>query len=181
MRHRSISRWLIAGLLSLAGWTGGAAVWAQSFSEPKVKAGFIYNFIKFSQWPQAREGERATVVICTPSTHALDGHYRALNGRVVDGRTIEVRMQAPASDWRQCQMVFFDESDSGRLAASLRSLGNAPVLTVGDSPDFVQSGGMIGLRRDDSRVRFDINLGAAQRAGLTLNSQMTILAGEVLR
>lgn len=181
MGHRCPSRWLIAWLLLLTGWTGSGGLWAQTVSESMVKAGFIYNFIKFSQWPQTREGERPTLVICTPGTRTLDGHYLALNGRAVDGRRIEVRMQTPASDWRQCQMVFFEDADDSRLAASLGSLGNAPVLTVGDSPNFVQSGGMIGLRRDDSRVRFDINLGAAQRAGITLNSQMTKLAGEVVR
>ena len=60
-------------------------------------------------------------------------------------------------------------------------MGNLPVLTVGDQNGFVQAGGMIGLRVEDSRVRFDVNLAAAQRAGLTLNSQMLKLAGQVLK
>ena len=55
------------------------------------------------------------------------------------------------------------------------------MLTLGDIPEFAQSGGMIGLKIEDSRVRFDVNLGAAQRAGLTLNSQMLKLAGQVVR
>jgi hypothetical protein len=62
-----------------------------------------------------------------------------------------------------------------------RTLGSLPVLTVGDVSEFAQAGGMIGMRIEDNRVRFDVNLAAAQRAGLTLNSQMLKLAGQVLR
>lgn len=182
MHHRRSSRWLLTGLLALIGCASGATgARAQSFSEPMVKAGFLYNFIKFAQWPQLRDGDRSPVVICTPGLQPLDGQYQALHGRSVGARTIEVRAQVPAGDWRQCQMVYFTEADTGRLVTSLRSLGDTPVLTVGDTPDFVKSGGMIGLRLDDNRVRFDVNLGAAQRAGITLSSQMTKLAGQVLR
>ena len=55
------------------------------------------------------------------------------------------------------------------------------MLSVGDATNFVKSGGMIGLSMQDSRVKFDVNLGSAQRAGLQLNSQMLKLAGEVLK
>ena len=57
----------------------------------------------------------------------------------------------------------------------------ATVLTISDQAGFVQAGGMIGLRVEDNRVRFDVNLLAAQRAGLTMSSQMLKLAGQVLR
>ena len=97
-------------------------------------------------------------------------------------RSIEVRVQVPASEWKNCQVLFF--SGLGYAAGSMstiRSLGNAPVLTIADVPGFVQVNGMIGMRLDDNRVRFDVHLGAAQRAGLQLNSQMVQLAGKVLR
>jgi hypothetical protein len=55
------------------------------------------------------------------------------------------------------------------------------VLTLGDLPGFVDAGGMIGLRVEASRVRFDVNLSTAQAAGLVLNSQMLKLAGKVLQ
>ena len=90
-------------------------------------------------------------------------------------------LRAAAADWRSCQVLYLADSDASRTESSLRTLGQAPVLTIGDQRDFVQAGGMIGLRVEDNRVRFDVNLGAAQRAGLTLNGQMLKLAGQVLR
>lgn len=97
------------------------------------------------------------------------------------GRALEVVPGAVAAKVRQCDVLFIGEGDADRLDALLRGLGNAPVLTVGDLPGFVQAGGMIGLRIEANRVRFDVNLAAAQRSGLVLNSQMLKLAGKVLQ
>ena len=62
-----------------------------------------------------------------------------------------------------------------------RILGTAPILTIGDLPDYAQNGGMIALRAEGNRLRFDVNLAAVQRAGLVLSGQMVKLAGKVLQ
>ena len=181
MRRFGSNRWLAGGLLALICWAGGEPASAQSVSEQSVKAGFIYNFVKFTQWPSAREGDRSPLQVCTPGSQPLDGQFALLQGRTIGSRSIDIRSNAPASEWRNCQVLFLAETDAHRVESVLRSLGSAPVLALGDVPDFAQSGGMIGLKIEDSRVRFDVNLGAAQRAGLTLNSQMLKLAGHVVR
>jgi hypothetical protein len=174
-------RWLAGGLLALSVWLAHGQAQADPVSEQTVKAGFLYNFVKFTQWPGAREGDRSPIQICTPGAQPLDGQFSSLQGRFIGSRTVEIRNNVAASEWRSCLVLFITESDTNRMESAIRSLGNAPVLTVSDAPDFVQAGGMIGMRIDDSRVRFDVNLGAAQRAGLALNSQMVKLAGQVLR
>jgi hypothetical protein len=176
-------RWLAGGLLALAVWLahGPALAQAQQASEQTVKAGFVYNFVKFTQWPAPRDSERGPLLVCTPGAQPLGGQFALLQGRPIGNRSIEIRTNVPASEWRDCLVLYFAEGDMHRLDTAVRSLGNAPVLTVSDAPDFVQAGGMIGLRIEDSRVRFDVNLGAAQRATLSLNSQMVKLAGQVLR
>jgi hypothetical protein len=52
-------------------------------------------------------------------------------------------------------------------------------LTVSDIPSFTNSGGMIGFELIDNRVRFDVNLAAAEKAGLTLSSQLLKVATDV--
>jgi hypothetical protein len=181
MRKIVSVRWLAGGLLALSVWLAHGLVQAEPISEQTVKAGFLFNFVKFTQWPGTREGDRSPLQICTPGSQPLEGQFALLHGRPIGTRTIEVRNNVPASEWRSCPVLFIAEGDTTRMESAIRSLGNAPVLTVSDAPDFVQAGGMIGMRIDDSRVRFDVNLGAAQRAGLALNSQMVKLAGQVLR
>jgi hypothetical protein len=161
----------------LAGQAGTAM--AQTVSDQAVKAGFVFNFFKFTQWPGLRPDDGRPLRLCTMSEQPIDEELALLQGRKIDAHTVEVRTQVPVNEWHGCHMLFIGAGD--RTEATLRTLGTLPVLTVGDQSGFVQAGGMIALRVEDSRVRFDVNLGAAQRAGLTLNSQMLKLARQVLR
>lgn len=152
---------------------------AQTASEAAVKAGFVYNFIKFTQWASPRDGQ--PLRLCAWAVRPLEGQLERLQGRTVGNRAIDVRTGIPPSDWRQCDALFFGPDDEARqVQLNLRNLG-APVLTLGDAPGFVEAGGMIGLRVEANRIRFDVNLSSAQRAGLALNSQMLQLAGRVLQ
>ena len=67
------------------------------------------------------------------------------------------------------------------MSATLAALGTAPVLTVSDIPDFVKRGGMVQFVLDGNHVRFEINIAAAQRAGLTLSSELLKIARAVRR
>jgi hypothetical protein len=55
------------------------------------------------------------------------------------------------------------------------------VLTVSDIPDFTNSGGMIQFVLLENKVRFQVNLTAAETAGLTLSSQLLKVATSVKR
>lgn len=154
---------------------------AQQADEQAVKAGFIFNFIKFTQWSATQESDSRRLLICTTSDKPLGGQVAKLAGRSVGAKSIEVRSNSGTNESANCDVLFIPASDADRAETYLRSLGNAPVLTIGDFPGFIKAGGMIGLRMQENRLKFDVNLGSAQRAGLQLNSQMLKLAGEVLR
>ncbi len=175
------ARWrrALAALLCLAALLWAPAAPAQALNDTVVKAGFVFNFIKFTQWAGPREG--TPIRLCAPAAQPLDGQLARLQGRTVGSRVLDVRTGVPASDWRQCDVLFLGEEDSDRVPLLAPRVGGSPVLTLGDLPGFVEAGGMIGLRMEASRVRFDVNLGSAQQAGLVLNSQMLKLAGKVLQ
>jgi hypothetical protein len=175
-------------LRTLAGWLALCALWsaaggsgAQTLSEDAVKAGFVFNFLRFTQWPSARDAPPQPLRICTTAARALDGQMALLQGRVLGDRVIEFRSQVGPSDWRSCGLLFVSAGDADRVQTGLQGLAQWPVLTVSDQPGFTQAGGMIGLRTEGGRVRFDVNLATAQRAGLAFNAQMLTLAGQVLR
>ena len=181
LRSRS-RRQLATGLLALLCCALGAApAVAQQASEQAVKAGFIYNFIKFTQWGSSQEGDSRRLMICTTADKPLGGQFAKLAGRTIGARTIETRHSVGTNEWSGCDMLFIAQTDADRADDYLRSLGSAQVLTVGDFTDFAKAGGMIGLYMQNNRVHFDVNLASAQRAGLTLNSQMIKLAGLVVK
>jgi YfiR/HmsC-like len=181
MLRSGSKRWLAGGLLALTACLAAGPTRAQAVSEEAVKAGFVFNFVKFTQWTGEREGENRPLEVCTPGALPLDGHFAVLHGRMIGSRKIVLRAHVAPGEWRSCHVVYLPEAEAGRFESALRSLGSASVLTISDQPGFAQAGGMIGLRIEDQRVRFDVNLQAAQRAGLTLSSQMLKLAGQVLR
>lgn len=75
-----------------------------------------------------------------------------------------------------CHVAFISSTEQGRIRGLLVTLGRLPILTVGDSADFAQAGGIIGLTEADQRIAFTINLAASRQAGLKLSSQLLKLA-----
>lgn len=170
---------LLAGLLLAAALPAGTAR-AERASESAVKAGFVFNFIRYTDWPAAEAAE-GPLKICMLGRAALGGQLLLLQGRQLHNREVAVRLNVRKDEWRQCQVLFLAEEEGEQVDQVLSTVAGAPVLTIGDLPGFAQAGGMIGLRTVDSRVRFDVNLAVSQRSGLRMHSQMLKLAGEVFR
>lgn len=159
----------------------GAAATAQDSlaSVDGVKAGFLFNFAKFTEWPVASAGETAPLRICAVGRNPLDGQLALLQGRRINNRTVEIRLKVPPGDWPACHLLYLASEDGERVDGVLKATAHTPVLTVGDLPGFAQKGGMIELREMDNRMRFEINLAAARQTGLNLSSQMLKLATRV--
>lgn len=157
------------------------AIFAQQSKpqEYQVKAIYLYNFSKFVQWPPAAE-RSDTFAICVigrdPFGAALDS---ALAGEKIDQKTMVARRIADAQEATKCQILFVADSESGRVKQILSALGKSSVLTVSDIPEFSLNGGMIEFVIQENKVRFDVNLTAANKAGLTLSSQLLKVASAV--
>ncbi|MGF1548627.1 MAG: YfiR family protein [Thiotrichales bacterium] len=174
---RSPKRWLLA-LLSIA-LLSSIGARADTLSEDDVKAGFIFNFTKYLEWPDTQAD--SALVVCSTGVQPLSGKLESLQGRVAQGRTIRVRTQVRSNEWRECQVLFIDAEEAPRMDTLLRVVAQFPVLTVSDAPEFVQAGGIIGLKLRAGRIRFDINQASAREAGLKLSSQLLKLAEEVVQ
>ncbi|MBV8819063.1 MAG: YfiR family protein [Acidobacteriaceae bacterium] len=156
-----------------------AAEPAQPELEHKVRAAFLLNFTKFVDWPEDAVGNpEIPFTICVigkdPVGRALDD---VVGGEAVNGRRLVVRRFDEVPARGTCQLAYFDASTKG-IPQMLEQLGSG-VLTVGEGESFVKSGGMIAFLIQARRVRFDINLAAADSAGLRLSSKLLSVAREV--
>lgn len=173
--------WLLWGTVVLVGLMGlGSPAWAEAVegkqaSAESTKAGFVYNFIKYTAWPAGGEPQ-GDVRVCTLRANALQGQLSRLQGLKVGELSVTVVRPSGPEEWGRCQVLYVSSADADRVETVLRFLARKPVLTISDLPDFAQQGGMIELREVDQRIRFEVNLGAAQRAGLALSSPMLKLA-----
>jgi hypothetical protein len=62
------------------------------------------------------------------------------------------------------------------LSEAIQAVRGLPVLTIGETPGFATSGGMINLVLEDNRVRFEVNVKAAKEADLNISSRLLALA-----
>jgi hypothetical protein len=147
-------------------------------TEYEVKAAFIYNFAKYVRWPEASTSETGKpfvigVIGRDPFGQVLDD---AVRGQSLQGRAVSVKRFGKLDEVGDCDLLFISSSEKSNLQRILEVLHKAPVLTIGDMDRFADRGGMINLTTEEKRVRFEINVEAAERAGLKPGSQLLRLA-----
>ena len=143
-----------------------------------VKAAFLLNFAKFTQWP-ADMLRASGIQICVVGSNPFgDNLQRVLAGRKVMGYSLTSRNVAAGENLDACQVVYVPASADA--APLLESLKQRPVLTVGEGEEFNRMGGIIQLFIVDGRLRFSVNNAIARGAGLQLSSQMLGIATGVI-
>lgn len=147
-----------------------------------VKTAFVFNFIRFTEWPPLRVAARdAPLSLCVWNADSqLAESMRSLASRQVDQHPLRVVDIERAEDLGRCHALFVPETaPRGALSGWLRRSESLDVLTVGDGDGFAAGGGMIGLNFDGTKMRFDINEKAVRRSGLKFGSQLYQLGRSV--
>jgi len=158
-----------AAALSLA---PGVRAQSASQREYEIKAAYLYNFIKYVDWPSYGETISIGVLGNDPFGTAL----APLNGKIVKGRRLVTKHLDSVRDAQQCQIIFVSSSEKQRLQEIFESLRSARVLTVGETQGFTDGGGIINFIEENNKVRFEINAEAARRTGLNISSELLKLA-----
>lgn len=149
--------------------------------EYEVKAAFIYNFTKFVDWPDSEPEERSNLGLCILGDDPFGNSMDALAGREVQGRSIEIRYPETLGDARSCQVVYISRSEGSRVSEILSELGESRgILFVSDIPRFAEQGGTIELRVIDNKIRFAVNVAAADSGRIEISSRLLRLAVEVM-
>jgi hypothetical protein len=164
--------------------------------EVEIEAAYLVNFLRYTQWPStqapaAGSNYVVTVVGSQAAADSVRAVCSAANG--IEGRGIEVRWlpqargsrEAPFDSPQDAQaraqlrgshLVFFHRSSGPVHPQVLDDLAGTPVLTVSDTDDFTQQGGMLGLVRSNGRIVFQANTGAIRGSGLLVSAKVLKLA-----
>ena len=142
----------------------------------QVKAVYLINFARFVAWPDKPGMQQDSFTICVlgpdPFGRTLD---TVLAGEKIAGKSAVARRISTPQESIDCRILFVS-SVEGSMNQMVEAASKQGVLTVSDMPHFANRGGMIQFVTDDKRVRFEVNLTAAQRAGLTLSSELLKVA-----
>lgn len=167
--------------LSLWGGLGPIACAGGPMSEYQVKALCLYNFAKYVEWPPTVFSETTAplVIGVVGNDDMADILKAAVKGKAIDGHPIAVQALKPGEDAHKCHILFVSSTESKRLGEILSSIKASPVLTVGEGLPFQQAGGIICLLLRSEKVRFEIDLAAANQARLQISSKLLSLADAV--
>lgn len=146
-------------------------------NEYRVKAAYLYNFAKFVEWPNDLFASPTSPIILgilgdDPFADALD----SIRNKAIGSRRFEIKKIRSIDELRPCHLLFISTSESNRLSTILASLKQSRILTIGDVDGFTQKGGIINLVLVNNTVGFEINIDAANRAGLRINSRLLGIA-----
>lgn len=171
--------------------------------EYQIKAAFLYNFIKFVDWPKEKMadsnepitigiiGSKYFVKALEPLIHKkiknrnisikyFEGYEKLKKSQEDNDRQWDQKIEA----LKTCHVLMFCICDSVPIENSsqiIKALKGSPVLTVGETDGFLEYGGIINFLMEDKKVRFEINVTAAKKSKLKISSKLLRLAKRVVK
>lgn len=158
--------------VSMAGLAMAPAV-AQNSKPERLKSAIVFNVLRFVDFPAASPG-RAD--FCVENDAVASESFRAFSNKIAGTRRINVRVISSGAH-AGCEVLYL-------AAASQRDIDRASQqgrLVMGEGRGFIDRGGSIGLIQSSSQVRFEVNLDAADKAGIKISSKLIRLAARVKR
>ncbi len=140
-----------------------------------VKAGLLFNFAKFAEWPALPPA--AAIVMCVAGDERIAAALAdTVREQTIGGHALNVWRSPDTATWRDCHLLFIGDAELRRSASGLGAIRTLQVLSVSDQKDFAQASGIIEFYVESGRMRFAINVDAVDRSGLRLSSRLLSLA-----
>lgn len=175
--HKRVLHWVVAvvAVVCSATFVLHPAVSLATADESTVKAGYIYNFMKFVDWPPAYMSPAFN--LCVLGDNPFGGVLQSLSGKMIQNRPIRVVTDVQLVQTKYCHVVFVSRSESGQLTNALLRLRMAPILTVSDIEGFADKGGVIELITGSAGdISFRVSQKSAQDVGLRVSSKLLSLS-----
>lgn len=153
---------------------------AAAASESQVKAAFLYRFTNYVQWPtSAPSTENLTIAILGDDAVAAE-LLTLVQTKKAQGTEIRVQQISSVTTDLRAHVLYVSAGYRGDLQKALQALAQKPVLTVTDAPNALELGAILNFVTADRRVRFEVSIASAQRAGIQVSSELLSVAARVI-
>jgi len=195
MKIRPYNLIVLSLALLAAPWVAQGEDESASNREYQVKAAFLYNFIKFVDWPKEKVAEsNEPVIIGIFGKDPFGNAFAPVKDKEGKDRKVLIKRFKPIEELkksgekdkslpereieslRKCHLLFICSSEEKSIKEIINLVKDHSVLTIGDMQGFLESGGIINFIMEEKKVRFEINMTAANRAKLKIRSQLLRLA-----
>lgn len=143
--------------------------------EQKIKAGLVYNLLKYTTWPES-PGARRELQICLFGDDPFDGYLSPLEGRTAQQAPIGIKKVGQIAQTGDCSVVVIGRNQENNISALLQFLKGRHTLTISDIRHFTRQGGMVEMAKEGEKISLYINKSAVEKAGLDIGGRMLRLA-----
>ncbi|HEU4601151.1 MAG TPA: YfiR family protein, partial [Steroidobacteraceae bacterium] len=158
--------------------TAVPAMAADQYREDAIKAAFLYRFTGYIEWPSNASAPGQFTIAVIGSTAVADELTKVLPGHDVKGMPARVKEIRSIKELGSAQMLYIGPEYGGNVRALINAVPEH-VLVVTDSGEGLDDGSVVNFMLVDRRVRFEISLNAAERAGLKVSSELLSVAARV--
>jgi YfiR/HmsC-like len=149
-------------------------------SEYHAMANYMANFPSFVEWPaEALPSGKVPLLVCALGDYSF-GTSLAESTRRVSVHRLEIRRVHKSQELSACQILFVSRSEQKRYNQALDAVRGRTILTVGETPEFLDAGGVLSFSSEQGIVQSDVNLDAANKAHLKISSRLLALARRVV-
>ncbi len=167
-----LTRYLYRAMLWLVLSASANAAETLQLHEQEIKAGLLYNFLKYTDWPPAGMEKSSSITVCIFGGDPFEGYLEPMAGRTVNQREIALRTIHKIEDAGACHLLFVNAGEKERWPQLLESLQGKPVLTVSDGGGFADAGGAIEFGRKDNHISVNLNMEAVMAARLHVQDRL---------
>jgi hypothetical protein len=176
--------WLLALVLTPALlFAHDASAQAGAPTEGAVKAAYLSKLGNYVQWPPnaGPPANGRTVIGIVGAEEVANNLAQMAAVRDPVKGTLAVRRLRNGDPLENIHILYLGQGYVARAGAMIDQAAAHSILVVTESSDGLAYGGVVNFRLLDERIRFDISLASADKAGLRLSSQLLTLAATVIR
>ncbi|MEZ0261844.1 MAG: YfiR family protein [Alphaproteobacteria bacterium] len=162
----------LIAVLGLLVWCFSAQAAGLVLQENEIKAGMLYNFLKYIEWPDEKLGASPAISICLFGGDPFKGYLDKTRGKTVHQKPITVKNVSSAQEVSLCNLLYISDGKREQWAAIAPQLKGRGVLTVSSFQGFARGGGMIEFGRENERIKVMLNLGAVKGASLKVQPRL---------
>ena len=146
-------------------------------NEAAVKAGCLFNFVRYSVWPPEVLPPGSPVGICAFGPSAVARSLEiTFKGRKIENRPVIIRLLPDLTDTAGCHVLFLSGAPSRQMKTRLKSPRSASLLIVGDDDTFSAMGTLLDFSIEKGRVVFIANGETISRSRVRLSPSLLGLA-----
>jgi hypothetical protein len=151
-------------------------------AEFRSKANFLAKVPNFIEWSaEALPPGPSPFLICILGDFSFALPLaESVRGKTIQEKQIEVRGVSKEQELHSCHILFVSHFERKSYARMLGSVRGQNVLTIGETPEFLDAGGILGFSMQGETLQFDVNLREANRAHLKVSSRLLALARHVV-